>query len=126
MSSRHCHNSHLCDNVVYLCQINADFEYRNADAALDVLPWLTQLSNTTSVCVQSHVVCVCVCECVSVCALGSKCEVGGQEKPRWKTTWRDKERQSEVREVRAAISTHLVVYFVLSQSAEGVCTTKSR
>ena len=60
--------------------------------------------------------------CVSVRVLGSKCEVGGQEKPKWKTTWRDKERQSEVREVSAAISKHLVVYFVLPQSAKGVCT----
>ena len=61
VSSRHCHNSRLCDNTVNLCQINADVEYRNADAALDVLPWLTQLSSTTSVCVYSLVVCVCEC-----------------------------------------------------------------
>lgn len=73
-------NNHLCENIVYCCWVNADFKYRNADSALDVLPWLTQSSDPTSVCVH-----LCMCVCVFLLCVWEricKCEVGGQEKPK--------------------------------------------
>lgn len=35
-----------------------------------------------------------------MCLRVYKCEVGGQEKPKWKTTWRDKERQRDCQRER--------------------------
>lgn len=55
------------------CQAKTAFEFRNADVALDLLSWLTQLQlHCAYACVRSRVVFFRV----------YKCEVGGQEKPK--------------------------------------------